>query len=907
MGFMYLEKLEIQGFKSFAEKTLLTFDRGNTAVVGPNGSGKSNVADAVRWVLGEQSLKMLRGKKSEDVIFAGSDTKPQMSMAHVSLFLNNESGKMPLDFPEVVITRKIYRSGESEYLINNSTVRLIDIVELLAKSGFGQKTYSVIGQGMIDVFINSSPTERKLLFEEAAGVKQYQLKRNQTIRKLETTKQNLGRVNDLLQELTPRLRSLERQAKRAEERVTLQEELKTLQVTWFSFFHHDLKAKLKEVNAKHIEAEAGFREIEKDYRELEAKLQESSQDAGSDRQKYEALQEQLAEEQKEKNALEAELARLSGLIEVEKERDYSQDQKALSGQKSILEKEMVGLRDNIQNLEAEAAAAAKNLEAKRLEQAETNEKIEALRAKMRRFEAAQKEKAEAATSDSPELKDQIKDITRAQKTLITEIENCSDISALAEIQSLAAEIHERLSGLSKTLDNEGHTSTAELMTLQGELNGLVEDKESKAGELNEAHIKEQTTASNLKNLQGRLANLEEEVKGLEQKLAMANQKSSGADEENITYLAEKKTGIETKLEKISQKVIETRSALQALDAEDLERKKAFIENEKRVRERRETMNQASQAKNALEVEKARLEVKKEDLDREIQEDIGFDALRTLTEEELKTMGTMNQQQHDDEHRKIEALQVKLTRIGGIDEDVVEEHKEVQERYEFLTKQSEDLEKARADLLEVIKKLDVTIKKQFSQSFKKINTEFDRFFKVLFNGGSAKLSLVRPEKKKPKFGKEDEAGAANAEEENTGKESDLDQEDPTLKSSVEGVEIKANPPGKKLKNLSMLSGGEKAMTSIALLSAIIANNPSPFVVLDEVDAALDDANARRFARIIDTLDDGTQFIVITHNHETMRMAKILYGITMQRDGVSKMLSIKIDDVQEGGEVKTEEES
>ncbi len=889
---MYLERLEIQGFKSFAEKTVLKFDRGNTAVVGPNGSGKSNVADAVRWVLGEQSLKMLRGKKSEDVIFAGSGARPQMSMAYVSLHLNNEDKKMAIDFPQVVITRKIYRTGESEYLINNSQVRLLDIIELLTKSGFGQKTYSVIGQGMIDVFINSSPSERKLLFEEAAGVKQYQMKRNQTLRKLDLTKQNLGRVRDLLNELRPRLKSLERQTKRAGERDTLQKELLELQTKWFSYFHDDIKTQLKITNSKYIEAEGAYKQMEKDYQELEKKLREASDSAGGDRKKYEQLQTQLEGEQRKKNELEGELARLSGLIEVEKGRDYSQDQKTLSQQLGLLEKESGGLKSQVQEVEAERDRAKKLYEEKHLEMDDINEKLAVLRDKMQKFD-----KGQTVEASTPHIEMELREISRAIAGLIKEIDSVKDIAQLHDIKEFAKDIDERVQGLKTSLEGGSNASSQEILSAQKELNALLELKEHKSADATEAHIKLRTCEARLENLSSRLATVKSEIEHTQEKLKLGSKPKT--DDGNISYLTKKKDAIEAEVTALNEKVVDTRNALRSLDQEELERKKGFIEIEKSLRARREALTNATREKNTLEVDKARLEVKKEDLEREITEDIGFDKLRVITPEEKQEMDAMSEDEKNKQRAHMEHLQVQLTRIGGIDDDVIAEHKEVSERYTFLSTQSEDLDKASTDLRKVIEELDKTIKKKFNEAFSKINNEFDKFFKILFNGGTAKLSLLRPEKKKPGV------ADAEAEQEEAPEETDLDQEDPTLKESVEGVEIKANPPGKKLKNLSMLSGGEKAMTSIALLCAIIANNPSPFVVLDEVDAALDDANARRFARIIGTLDGTTQFIVITHNHETMRMAQILYGITMQRDGVSKMLSIKLEDVKEGGQIEGQE--
>ncbi len=249
---MYLEKLEIQGFKSFANKNGLVFPglieggrRGLTAVVGPNGSGKSNIADAVRWALGEQSMKMLRGKKSEDIIFSGSDKKGKLGMAEVSLFFNNEDRQAPIDYSQFVLTRRLYRDGESEYLINNSKVRLLDVQLLLAKANVGQKTYSVIGQGMVEGFLNTSLSERKEFFDEATGVKQFQIKRDDSLNKLRASLEHLGQAEMLLGEIEPRLANLTRQVSRLKKRGEIEIELRALQLSYFRTIWHEIRLKIR--------------------------------------------------------------------------------------------------------------------------------------------------------------------------------------------------------------------------------------------------------------------------------------------------------------------------------------------------------------------------------------------------------------------------------------------------------------------------------------------------------------------------------------------------------------------------------------------------------------------------------------------------------------------------------------
>ncbi|MEK7546099.1 MAG: AAA family ATPase, partial [Patescibacteria group bacterium] len=275
---MHLQRIEMQGFKTFANRTLLEFlppkegDRGITGIVGPNGSGKSNIADAVRWVLGEQSLKLLRSKKSEDVIFSGSDKRSRSGFAEVSLVLDNQAGGNEIEFTEVVITRRIYRDGESEYLVNKNKVRLQDVLLLLARANFGQRTYSVIGQGMIDAILVASPKERKEFFDEAAGVKQYQLKRESAVRKLDASGENLKQAEIILAEIEPRMRSLSRQVRRLEERATLEKELRELEFTYFGSHWAKIKAEFAAIDAKTKTVEESRKEKEKEIEAVRASL-----------------------------------------------------------------------------------------------------------------------------------------------------------------------------------------------------------------------------------------------------------------------------------------------------------------------------------------------------------------------------------------------------------------------------------------------------------------------------------------------------------------------------------------------------------------------------------------------------------------------------------------------------------
>ncbi|MBA4318951.1 MAG: hypothetical protein C0412_11175, partial [Flavobacterium sp.] len=348
---MFLEKLEIQGFKSFASKNTLVFSgmlnkdqRGITVIVGPNGSGKSNTADAVRWALGEQSMKTLRGKKSEDIIFSGSDKKGRLGMAEVSLYLNNEDRKAPIDYSQIILTRRLYRDGNSEYLINNSRVRLSDIQILLAKSSFGQKTYSVIGQGMVEGFLNTSLAERKEFFDEATGVKQFQIKRDDSLNKLINSYENLNQAKMLLSEIEPRLKSLTRQISKLKKREEIEVELKGLQKNYYSKLWHEINNKFSEFNKQIIITEKIKQDKEKKLSIIDREIEQQKKQS-QDTTVYNQWQTELARVERERDSLIKQLARLEAQLELKLEASGQFDLAWLNNKKNELNNELEKLNE----------------------------------------------------------------------------------------------------------------------------------------------------------------------------------------------------------------------------------------------------------------------------------------------------------------------------------------------------------------------------------------------------------------------------------------------------------------------------------------------------------------------------------------------------------------------------------
>lgn len=740
---MYLQKFETVGFKSFTDKTALDFlaptasSKGVTAIVGPNGSGKSNVADAVRWVLGEQSAKLLRGKKAEDVIFSGSQKRARSNFAEAILHLNNEDGALPLDLSEVTIARRVYRNGDSEYLINKKKVRLTDIQLLLAEANFGARTYSVIGQGMIDSILVASPQERKEFFDEAAGVRQFQIKRHQSVNKISAAKENLAQAEMLITEIEPRLRSLSRQVKRLDQRESLEEELHALLHQHYGGLWTELKSQLDACLEK-----VGM--LKSDWKEKESML--------------ETARKELAKLEKEETGDDA----------------YS------------------SMHANYEKLLEEK----NSLHARRM------------KAKSQMEIAEQVQKQVARAMPLSRIIERVGSAGRGQATAISELKQADSLDKAVSTVPAFEQVHESIEGLRQNLERPAPEVT--------------EEKQQQDPDL----LKE------IKKFDGKLKNIEEKIRKAQDELRGYSQGETKKKEKFFS------------LQRILQDKIGSAHAL-----------------ERQLNEEK--------------IELAKLETRREALEQEMEAELSENA------ERAKASYTPDSDVDRSELvPNIEKLKYKLQLIGGIDPEVVREHEETRSRYEFLESQINDLRKAISDLERVIAELDFTIKARSDAAFRRLNKGFDRFFKTLFGGGKAELKQVKEQEVEQPEGEGSE---------------DADMGGGKVKEQVAGIEIMATPPGKKITNITMLSGGERALTSIALICAILDNNPSPFVVLDEVDAALDESNSEKFATILEELSVHTQFIIITHNRYTMRRANVLYGVTMHDDGTSHILSINMDEV------------
>ncbi|MFH1207260.1 MAG: hypothetical protein V1668_01490 [Patescibacteria group bacterium] len=883
---MYLQQLVIQGFKSFASKSVLEFKRGITAIVGPNGSGKSNTADAVRWVLGEQSLKTLRGKKSEDVIFAGSDKKSRLGFCQVDMHLNNEDRQAPIDYGEIIITRKIYRDGEGEYFINKNKVRLQDILLLLAKSNFGQRSYSIISQGMVDLFLAATPSQRKEFFDEAAGVRQYQLKKEQAEHKLNLTKENLNQAQLLIQEIEPRLRSLTRQVHRLEKREEVQAELKDVQHAYYTGQWHDLDKQHGIEEKKFNETDKKRESITKELAAIQAHMRELAM--GTTRQEeYDKLQREYNWLTVEKNSLLRDQAVIKGKITVNREQQGQYDLVWLERRQEQLQTAISGLDKSSADHSAQAEKFSGHLVEKEKAFLAISSEIQTLN---QNLQASRSRMANQKTIAIPEIAQSIDQLLTGQQELLNKIEQAQTLDELQAVKTTARAITSQLRHLAQKLRESGSGDPHEVISIQDQIAKLLGHKETIATEINSLQIrlqvhqeKESLHRAQLKSLTDELAKISRDLSRASSSKTASELSQDIADDEK--EISQKITAIEAQLSKITEQI-------SSFNQTEQKKKEEVFKQQNIFSIKQQALNAITAELNGVQIAIAKIETHQEDLAKEMTDEL-------TDEERAKVKAGPAAPPEPQLFEQIQHLKKQIELIGGIDPQVAEEYKSTKERFDFLAKETEDLNQAMADLESAIANLNETIKEQFSKAFEQINEQFGEYFKILFNGGRANLSLIKEEPKSP-----EEELAEMGEEDNEEGEDDAEEEEkkknPLYAKKTEkiitGIDIHATPPGKKLRGISMLSGGERALTSIALICAIIHNNPSPFVILDEVDAALDETNSIRFASIVERLSKKTQFIVITHNRATMNKANIIYGVTMSDDGASKLLSIDMAEAE-----------
>ena len=1184
---MYLKSIEIQGFKSFAKKIVFDFPDGITGIVGPNGSGKSNVADAVRWVLGEQKIKQLRGSRMEDVIFAGTANRKPLGFAFVSITLDNSDHKLKLQFDEVTISRRVFRSGESEYMINGSICRLRDVQELLYDTGIGKEGYSIIGQGQIDKILQGKPEERRELFDEAVGIVKYKKRKTIALRKLENERLNMSRVKDILSELGRQVGPLRRQSEAADKYVRFRDELKKYDINLFLYENGETKTKIRELVEKEriasedlerskAEYEVAKEEYEKlsetihqldeeissirtkisqgdivkesmlgqikvyeeqinsaneaesRYRERHEEITEAIRKAEEDkaaltkdkadnqealtkalskandqdskvlmvqneseeiRQEIEKKKERLIELVNAKGTINARRERLETMMEqmIKRREELTQDLEKSESDRTAQEEKVKSLEKEFQEAKEQESSLMEDVQTRENDLREADQDIARLNREL--GDARTQYTANEARLDSlrniteryegygssirevMKLKEKktgihgvVADIIKVDKKYEIAIETAlggniqnivTDTEATAKdaiaylkankfgratflplkavtgreefrneavlsehgvlgLASSLVNVEERYEGVARYLlgrivvadniDNalalaRKYNYSLIIVTLEGELlnrggsltggafknksNLLsrrreIEELENSLKELTqkqEAYVKDidmvtlrkenldkeiadlrallqesriylNTIKINLdaanarkEEIQGTFENINKENAQIEEQTGSiqnentsldseldSNQKENESIKEEILALEEKQVKLREQeaaelliaqnMRVDHSRLVEQNSFLTNSiirlenEIEKLNNDKTTLEtnrtasirgmDEKReeIEKIRQTLEQAEVDKKELlarldEVEAAKEEQtgshkgfidKREeyseriaDLDKEV---FRLNSSREKLEERFENRSSYIWDEYEltynnalplrDEsltdvkemRDKINELKASIRGLGVINVGAIDEYKEVKERYDFLTNQYQDLQKAEADLVKIIRDLDKQMRTQFNTEFKKIRAEFSKVFKEMFGGGTGSIEL----------------------------EEDVDVLDA-------GISIIAQPPGKKLQNMLQLSGGEKALTAIAVLFAIQNLKPSPFCILDEIEAALDDANITRFAEYLHKLSNEVQFIVITHRRGTMEAADRLYGITMQEKGVSTLISVDLSDIKD----------
>ncbi len=925
---MFLKNIEIFGFKSFADRVKIDFSPGISALLGPNGCGKSNIVDSIKWVLGEQSSRTLRADRMEDVIFNGTEQRKALNVAEVTLTLSNDEGLLPMDMPEIAIKRRLYRSGESEYFVNSTPVKLRELRELFFDTGVGKSAYSIMEQGKIDQILSNKPEERRYIFEEAAGITKYKVKGAEAERKLTRTEENMRQVESILSEVKRSYDSLKKQAEKTElyrgYRETifdLELKIQLLKLKGFLEDEHSREQLLSEKSAERDKIKA---EIDAINENLEENLDQVN-----------TMESSLIENQKKLYGIDVEKGNLQNQQAIIQERrgelnrhlEYCKNrQKQLEERKSELEAALIEKKSVIEELKKRRETIKNNI-------AEFEERVKSSQATIRSNEDAIKtleQNIRDLDASLETLQEQLRGITddivsqldsklaesgysntervRVEKQVKERIEKIrihvkgrldliGDLGSLSEIaEKERAELLKAIrGGLEEALEDitglEGefgqYTSTIPgflddflapegTMTLKRDIDDkidkarkeIVESRE-KIAELQQANralfTRIEEYRRTLEDLRVSTAQVSAQITAAEDVLAQTEKEihvSVTAMEENqadADETAAKLATTEKRIQELQNRhntIIEEEKLLRK-NLDELEkgislRNKDALKKEKSLKDRMSSLAQTQSMVEKVHVELSTVKTEIRNL---------FENFREKHSRDLKEFeDRMFEIQEDMRSLRDELSKNRenLKNLGHVNLMAVEEFTEVKERYDFLEGQLQDLRKAREDLNSITKQIRTESSELFLSTYEKIKKNFHVTFRRLFGGGRAELKLSDP--------------------------------DHVLDS---GIEIFAQPPGKRLENITLLSGGERSLTAVALLFATYMVRPSPFCILDEIDAALDENNVGRFVNMLMEFANSSQFIVITHNKKTVAGAQTLLGITMEESGISKIIAIRVD--------------
>lgn len=977
---MYLKEIKISGFKSFADKTNITLDDNITCIVGPNGSGKSNIIDAVKWVLGEQSIKSLRGSNNmSDVIFAGSKSRSPLNLASVSLVFDNSDSYLKVPYTEISVTRKVFRSGENEYYLNNEKCRLKDIYDLFLDSGMGKYAFNIISQGEVSKIISDSPYERRTIFEEAAGVLKYKRRKEEALKKLEKTNENLTRVKDIIKELEEQIEPLKIQSEQASKYLKIKENLEQIEIALIAndleklnVLYHEQTKQIEDLTNEIIEKTTN---ITNDDIELEKKKQE-----------FEKITTNLTSLQQNLLILTKEEEKLNGEKNIIKERSKydAEDVKVhenitnLKEQKLSLNNKLLSIKTDLTILDNKIKEVLKDNSNKNNEYVSLNNTKEDIKNKISALENSklQKEYKIKYLNDyienssfpvsikrllsNPKLigihntisklinidekyllaldvslggaKDYlVVDNPNVAKTCINYLKennlgrvtffpldvikpryiednilnvvNDMDgfIDILANLVSydsnykniifnqlgnvLVVDNIDNANKISKKINNKYKIVTldGEIINVGGSITGGTVKKKSiisEKYELENLLTKKDMEEKEILSLKQKQEEIDKNIKKFENILYEIGKnkilltEEYNAKNENYKLLKNQLDRITLELNNLEdlednsineeeEKIL--KKYYEVLKEKELVNKKIILLNEEKekvsslieeyqakYRLNNSNVRNLEEKKKTLEIESSKMSVKMDNLLNILSETY------QMTFEKAKANYVL-EEDIDVARKNVNSYKKELKEIGIVNLGAIEEYERVSKRYEFLTKQDNDLEEAITTLLKIINELDLVMEKEFIKTFKEIEIEFNNVFKELFKGGSAKLKLT------------DESNILET-----------------------GVNIEVSPPGKKITSISLLSGGEKTLTAISLLFAVLNVKKIPFCLFDEVEAALDEVNVDRVGSYFNKYIGKTQLIIITHKKKTMEYANTLYGITMQESGVSKLVSVKLVD-------------
>lgn len=980
---MYLKEIKASGFKSFADTIDIELTNGISGIVGPNGSGKSNVVDAVRWVLGEQSVKQLRGEGAmSDVIFTGSKSRRAASFASVTLVFDNSDKYLNIEYDEVQIKRTIYKTGENEYFINNTKTRLKDILELFMDTGASKESFNIISQGDVANILSGKAEDRRVIFEEASGVLKYKKRKDEALRKLSKTHDNMARVDDIISELNTNMEPLKKQSEDAKIYLEKKEKLENVEIALtvndIEKYNYEYKYSKEKVS------------------ELTLSITKMLSENSSEQAKIETIKNNISKLNSELYLKQQELVKVSANAEkLSGEKAMISERSKYNSEDVKLHDNIISLKEKILKIESQISALNKEIESEKSNNRVIGEKLNNTEIKLSEIEknkenlnsklnqklreiTAQKHRKEVlmnSLENNSSLPYSVKNVLNNPKLTgihgvlgkllefeekYSEALEVSLMSSVSHIvcdneegakeavrylknnnlgratflpisvikpRSIDSESYETIKFMngfvdiasnlvkydtkyrnivlsllgtiivvdnidnanliSKKLKNRYKvvTMTGEVVNIGGSITGGSLKKSSILSERYELEnvIKDiDVLDSEIKEIENKINEVDDNYTNLElEKNSIIISVNSNSEILKNKYnvlddLTNEKSTLMTELsnnqnivnnvitneeEKILNeyyKEIEKRDELNIeinqihkkieLENEDL------INNESSLKNNNQEYNKAQEELKSHEIKVNRLDVKIDNLLNILTNDYSISYEKAKEKYILEI--------DSDEARSIvSTLKREIKSLGDVNVGAIEEYDRVKERYEFLNKQKEDLTNAENVLLEIITEMDDIMKDKFSSTFNKIKEAFNETFRKLFNGGKAELKLTDPSN--------------------------------ILET---GIDIIALPPGKKLQHISLLSGGEKTLTAIALLFSILKVRPVPFCILDEVEAALDEVNVDNFGKYLKEFKGDTQFIIITHKKKTMEYADVLYGITMQESGVSKLVSVKLEELK-----------